>query len=229
MLRYAFVLLSLLMACTAPTGLRTARESVALVALVRDGILVGRASAVAIQCDKNTGDAGYTIYYVTAKHVLERVVTGELRAYVGYQMEFDVRKFDEVKNIHLHPSADASLFGVQSNIARTVSKLSATVVPDQEIVSIGYPSGYGPYTEHGTVNLRIANRADGAWVCTAPTAPGGSGGAVLDKDTLSLIGITIEVGGGQTPDGHTYILPGVHIFIAIESIIDWITENISHG
>lgn len=203
-----------------------ARAAVSMVILEEEYVAHGYGSAVAISSQRIYGSYKYVNYYLTAAHVVEKAVNNPTVFHISVR---GVGNVDKATLLIINPKFDAALIRTESDLPATNLRLSrGRIFPDQPIVSIGYPMGFAQSITEGIVNSYVANHIDGCWMCSAPTGPGGSGGAVIDRSTGSLIGITTNILQEQGDNGYLVTLTHVNIFLSVNSIYDWIMGEVTN-
>jgi S1-C subfamily serine protease len=64
----------------------------------------------------------------------------------------------------------------------------------QRVYAIGCTNGYAPLISEGVVSRSVSpNTRDFYWICSAPIYKGNSGGAVIDRGSRKVIGMSISM------------------------------------
>lgn len=124
-----------------------------------------------------------------------------------------------------HDSAkDLGLIRFESDIDYGVARVAREEPNLLDLVtSVGYPLGLNLIVTHGQVLPRYENENMYKQMCSAPIAPGNSGGAVLSAEG-ELLGISCAVASY----GNAFIqltVPHLHIFIPIQPAMSWVNQT----
>lgn len=119
--------------------------------------------------------------------------------------------------VNINPALDVAILRIKK-----VKRLIFTISPEkpkelEKVTAIGFPKGVGPVVTEGYVAVRLEN---GMWICSAPTAPGSSGGPVLDYNTLTMIGMTRAVGTYEFS-----LITHMHYFVPAYIIREWLIKE----
>ncbi|MHA2265756.1 MAG: S1 family peptidase [Candidatus Thorarchaeota archaeon] len=190
-------------------------------------------TGVAFNMEKNE-DGTYTVYILTAKHIVSTVVelqTGTIKvqqmsAAPGDASDDPSAEWD-AGIVTWHPKLDLAVIAILTAEEPVISDLAAEapIVAD-EIYAIGMPLGKGALITDGFVGHLVTSPLNanvlGHWAVSAPIIFGNSGGGVFRKSDGKLIGISVKIATMGFMGGP---VPHFHLMIATDTIRPWLVEK----
>lgn len=161
------------------------------------------------------------VLVLTAKHVIDAPPVPGIEIFA----EVLGGKY-QLTDIYPHPDQDAALVVFTTTADLHPAEIDFNIPKSlEEVVTAGYPLGMELTVALGLTNYQVANELgyDYLWLCTAPGYPGNSGGGIFDRDTRTLIGISLMV-GGHPKGGLSIVVPHIHIFLPMCILDSWISE-----
>ena len=197
---------------------------IARVSLKKDRVTYSIGSAVLVDVVKKTDH--HELLFMTAKHVVKEpngaYPTVQFFDYTSYYG----KELPVVKIIHHPDGLDLSILVVHSTREYYPILFSKSpLIPLIEVMAIGYPADVGLVTSLGLLSNPESRHDNGVvryWICTAATYFGGSGGAVVERESGNLIGIVLMIGYDEGPRGEAIPLPNLNYFLPIKFVVQWI-------
>lgn len=186
-------------------------------------------SAVVVDCIKNT-DNTYTVYLLTAHHVVANIVAGQythiedtIKEGVPMLAPSNEYVYTVVRSL---PSIDIAILKAITDRPYVPAKLQQTKVTTwQRLYTLGYPIGGGLHITTGIASYYDAT--EGMWVTNAQAIYGSSGGGVFNEDTNELIGIVSQISVYYSgPFGETHPIPFLHSFVPVDKFLPFVEETL---
>ncbi|MEE8142870.1 MAG: serine protease [Planctomycetota bacterium] len=193
-------------------------------------------SGVVIASARGESSEKYDTYILTAHHVVEEILSGDLDEAQVDELRFvdpvTDRLMDEAYTGTLEAfeaEVDIALLKVEMDepwpyVARlaTTKQVSNIEVFDR-IYAVGCPLGNKPLPTAGEISSKTKTVADQTfWMINAPTFFGNSGGGVFLMDSGDLVGISSMI--------YTYgkrqamVVPHMGLFVPLETLRSWLQD-----
>ena len=200
------IILALLVGCGACSSLKTGKTSrgdhvVTQKEAIKASVLVeyGKGSGSGFVIDTFLSDKGDERCYkiLTAAHVLKAEYYDPRfpKPFVTFTLDGDTQMFQADISVR-DPGVDVALLTVwtyettQLCLPFKITKDDSYLEYDKDVYLISFPQGLGPMLTKGIISgISILEWSDTDYTTTAQSAPGSSGGALIDPDTGEVVGL----------------------------------------
>ncbi len=218
---WTLTLLLLLSACTVaiPGGQVGAAKQVWK--LIRRG---GGATGFPIYQTYNADDHIYTVWFLTANHVM----ASDKNALWAATLRNERALFRGVQTMR-HSKLDAALITFRTRKpVKLLSVSDRTPAFGEEVWTVGYPLMLGPFITPGIVS-GPGLLSSSIYRASTQTYSGNSGGPVIDS-LGRVIGIAVAVGTDKrSPDKQDWtVIPHMAFFVPTSKLVGWLRDNGLH-